>query len=104
MAGSIDIPGEPESFEYQVRLSLYRINQTLDSQNRTLDKLDHAINGNGKRGLIDRTRDIEIFVATAKEDRRNIKRIFWYIAGPIIGLIATGTVTAIIYLIRIIPQ
>ena len=97
MGGSIDIPGEPEDFEYQVRLSLDRINKTLADQNRTLDKLDHAINGNGKPGLLTRVQTNESFISV-------IQRLIWVTIISAIGLGVAGLFTAAVYLIRVMPQ
>jgi hypothetical protein len=83
--------------EHQLQTSLERIEEALerrsDAQDEVLEKLDHAVNGNGKVGLTTRVDRIERFLAI-------LTRVGWILFAAFITELMAGVAAAIVWIIR----
>lgn len=84
-------PQEQKYIESQFR----NVREHLEKQDRVLEKLDHAVNGNGEPGL-KRTVDRH------EQTLRWVKRVGWAVVTPILAAIGGGIVAAAVYLIHLI--
>jgi hypothetical protein len=73
---------------HTVVLSLAEIKLNLATQDKTLAKLDRAVNGNGAPGLIVR-------MDRAERSLANYSRFLWLVAGVVVALLARAIVATI---------